>query len=124
VAFSIGALTSNVSNPGGIAQESVIAPTLLNSWVNYGSTFATAGYWKDSCGVVHIQGMIKSGTTTAGTVFFTLPSGYRPTADQIFPTESVSAYAGVTVDSSGNVSARAGCNNVYQTLNGISFRAA
>ena len=53
-------------------------PTLLNSWVNYGGGLAPARYKKDKFGVVWVQGMIKSGTTTGGTVIFNLPAGYRP----------------------------------------------
>jgi len=59
-------------------QEAWIAPTLQNSWVNYGSGFDAVGYMKDALGFVHIKGFVKSGTTTAATVLFTLPAGYRP----------------------------------------------
>lgn len=119
-----GTLTVSTANAGGLTQEAVTAPTLLNSWVNYGSGFQPVGFWKDSEGVVHIQGMIKSGTTTAATPFFVLPAGYRPQNYQIFACESASAYSGVGVnDSNGSVEARAGCSATYQCLNGISFRA-
>ncbi|KKK52619.1 hypothetical protein LCGC14_3103070, partial [marine sediment metagenome] len=52
-----------------------IAPTLLNSWVNYAATYDTTGYMKDGFGFVHLKGLVKSGV--AGTIF-TLPVGYRP----------------------------------------------
>ncbi len=56
--------------------ENWIAPSLSNSWVNYGGSYSTAGYYKDPLGIVHIRGMVKDGT--ADTAVFTLPAGYRP----------------------------------------------
>jgi hypothetical protein len=55
-----------------------IAPTLINSWVNAGGGFETAGYLKDPFGFVHIKGVISGGAAT--TVAFVLPTGYRPGA--------------------------------------------
>ena len=66
-------------------QQAWQAPTLLNSWVNYAGTFATVGYMKDTLGFVHLKGVIKTGTTTIGTVLFTLPAGYRPAEDSYYP---------------------------------------
>jgi hypothetical protein len=60
------------------AQDAWISPTLLNGWVNSGGGEATAGYYKDDFNMVRVSGLIKSGTTTAGTVLLTLPAGYRP----------------------------------------------
>lgn len=86
-------------------QQGWQAPTLLNSWVNYGSTYATAGYMKDSLGFVHLKGAIKSGTTTAGTVIFTLPAGYRPAQDNYYPGVSTTAGSAGSfqIKSSGDV---------------------
>jgi hypothetical protein len=50
--------------------------TLQNSWVSFGSPYASAGYSKDGAGIVRLRGAIKSGTS--GAVAFTLASGYRP----------------------------------------------
>jgi len=56
-------------------------PALQNGWVNFGSGQADAAFTKDATGVVHVRGVVKSGTVspTTGTVF-TLPVGFRPTA--------------------------------------------
>jgi hypothetical protein len=62
----------------GTTIEAWIAPTLGASWVNTGGAKQVAGYRKDSDGRVWIHGNIKNGTTTDGTVLFTLPAGYRP----------------------------------------------
>jgi hypothetical protein len=52
--------------------------TLGNSWVNYGSTYAPAGYATDSVGRTHIQGLVKNGVVTDGTQIITnLPAAAR-----------------------------------------------
>jgi hypothetical protein len=67
-----------------IQPEAWIAPTLLNSWVNVGAGFATAGYRKTPWGEVQCRRLLKDGTMTNGTVLFNLPVGYRPSASQYF----------------------------------------
>ena len=103
--------------------EAWVSPTLLNSWVNYGGEFNTAGYYKDPFGRVHLRGLIKDGTATAGTVLFVLPSGYRPSATEVCSTLSNAAAADVQVAANGDVKILIG-SNVWLSLDGISFRAA
>ena len=79
-----GTIAGATLSTSTITQESWTAPTLLNSWVNFGSPFQTARYRKDASGIVHVQGLIKDGTATDGTTLFTLPAGYRPDAQLIF----------------------------------------
>lgn len=105
----------------------VTAPTLLNSWVNFGSSFANAGYYKDTLGRVHLRGVLKDGTTTPGTAFFTLPAGYRPSAELLFTTFT---FDGVTqsacridVHANGNVATGAGVQSGYLSLDSVSFLA-
>jgi len=76
-----------------------IAPTLLNSWVNYGASFEAAGYRKTS-GSVEIRGLVKDGTS--GYVF-TLPASYRPSAYAIIASMSNNAFCRLDVELSGNV---------------------
>ncbi len=76
-----------------------IAPTLGNSWVNYGGTFQVAQYRKHG-DVVRIRGVIKSGTINA--VAFTLPAGYIPPADLQFAVVSNGAYGTLQVNGAGN----------------------
>lgn len=113
--------TGTLHVTGNINTESATAPTLLNSWVNYGSGFADAAYWKDKFSVVHLRGTIRSGLTTEGTTLFTLPSGYRPAATVRFPVSDNKTIGAVEVDSSGNVKIIAG-SNTRLSLNGIYFR--
>jgi hypothetical protein len=60
-----------------------IAPSFQNGWANYGGQFETAGYFKDPSGFVHLRGLVQGGTVT--TVMFTLPAGFRPAQERIYP---------------------------------------
>lgn len=104
--------TSDANKPVSTAQQTAldtkanktqpdwIVPTFLNSWVDFGSPYDTAGYYKDEFGVVHLKGMVKSGT--AATVF-TLPAGYRPGGTRRWASVYNGAFGYVQVDASGNV---------------------
>ncbi len=109
---------------GELIQEDRQTPTLLNSWVNYGAGYESASYWKDKCNVVHLGGLVKSGTIVDGTVIFTLPEGYRPRASEKFITVSLNAICVVDIYASGNVTIRAGANAGWLSLSGICFRAS
>ena len=107
------------------------APTLLNSWVNFGGTWATAGYAKDDQGVVRLKGLLKDGITALGTSIFKLPVGYRPSEDRVFSVATFNGvsliHARVDVASNGDVKTGVQDNNVQNTwlsLEGISFVAA
>jgi hypothetical protein len=105
-----------------------IAPTLVNSWVNFGTSFAEAGYYIDALTRVHFRGLVKDGTVTPGTVLFTLPAGYRPLDSLLFTTFTFDGAATQTacrvdVHSDGTVTAGAGVESGYLSLNGISFLA-
>ncbi len=52
--------------------------SLQNSWVNYGGSYAPAGYSKGSDNLVTLRGLIKSGTASNGTIMATIPAGYCP----------------------------------------------
>lgn len=96
-----------------------IAPTLLNSWVDFGGTFAQASYYKDQFARVHLKGVVKNGT--ADTIF-TLPVGYRPAERHVFATIAGGDTLGrLDVDPDGSVVRQAG-NNAYFCMS-ISFLA-
>ena len=114
----------DVDLTGKLLQEDRQTPTLQNGWVNYGAGYESATYWKDKCGVVHIAGFIKSGTTTAETVIFTLPEGYRPRAAEKFFAVSLNAICVIDVYASGAVAIKTGANSGWLSLSGISFRTA
>lgn len=95
--------------------------TFYNSWVNFGSGYANAGYYKDPTGIVRLRGLVKSGTLSVR--MFTLPSGYLPADYKIFPTPTGTGYGRIDVNTSGDVILIAG-GNAYCSLDVIQFRAA
>ncbi|MHA2085868.1 MAG: hypothetical protein ACXABD_19165 [Candidatus Thorarchaeota archaeon] len=105
-----------------IAQEAWTAVgTFLNSWVNYGGTYGSAGYYRDAFDVVRLRGVVKDGTVGAAGVIFALPVGYRPEEDRVFANYTDSGVGRVEIESGGDVIAKAG-GNTWFSLDGISFR--
>jgi hypothetical protein len=107
-------------------QPAWIAPTLNGVWANYGSGYAPAGYYKDALGVVHLRGLVASGTST---LVFTLPAGYRPEYHQVFAgrvsISAVESTARVDVRSDGEVWLNVAFGAAdFLSLDHISFRAA
>lgn len=101
-----------------------IAPSLLNSWANVGGTAEVAGYTRDMYGRVSLKGRIAGGTTTAATALFTLPSGYRPSGNAVFPAPCSTGIGQVQViASTGNVQIVNVPDNTYLALDGINFMA-
>lgn len=108
-------------------EDEWIVPTLENSWVNFGfngtNRHSIVGYWKDKYGIVHIKGVLKSGSSATATMF-TLPAGYRPSMRMIFPTlANTSTTTRVDVQSNGVVSAPVGGSTTWTSLDGICFYA-
>lgn len=100
---------------GKITQEIPKTPSLLNGWSN-ADGYAATSYWCDSCGVVHIAGVISGGTATANTDLFVLPIGYRPASTEVFNN--------VSVDSNGSVKLKNDVSSTHISFCGISFRAS
>ena len=102
--------------------EAWIAPTLLNSWANYGGTDAECGYYKDaSTGRVFLRGTIKNGTVTAHTNLFLLPVGYRPPSDLVIPAASSGAAAAIEIMATGYVRTSYGVSATWLSMSGLSF---
>lgn len=98
------------------------APTLTNSWVNYGDIFTTAGYYKDALGIIHLKGLVKSGTTS--NAIFTLPTGYRPSQVAMFTVVAGPGVARIDISTNGAVyvaAYMASGTNAYVSLDGITF---
>ncbi len=115
------AITDNGSYTNGVKKSA----TLLNSWVNYDTAnWESASFMKDSDGFVHLSGLIKNGTTTPGTVIFTLPANFRPKLAHKFSVVSnngsTSVLGDVNVLATGEVMLISGSNG-YLSLDGISF---
>lgn len=117
--------TAKLSSGSVIDHAGWTAPTLLNSWVNFGSPYQTAAYCKDQMGYVHLRGLVKSGTLNAN--IMTLPSGFQPTAGRLMYTTLSGGASPVAtridIDTSGNVFQQSATVNAFQSLDGISFYA-
>jgi hypothetical protein len=102
----------------------VAAPTFFSGWSNVGGSWMTAGYWKDSMGIVHIRGLVRMAPGTAGNIF-TLPAGMKPSANTQFPSRcGDNKLCYIVVNSNGNVDfgTTAGATpDISVTLDGISF---
>lgn len=96
------------------------APAFQNSWVNYGAGQMLAKFYKDAGGVVRLTGIVKSGTLAAA--IFTMPAGYRPSADVQFPVSANGLFGYAYVNASGAVVLQSG-STVSVDLTPISFRA-
>lgn len=120
------ALQTQIDGKASKTQEGWIAPTLQNSWVNFGGTVPPAGYYKDEFGQVRLRGFIKDGTATAATLLFTLPVGYRPAYSFYCPcvcnNGTADVFASYTVGADGTVRFNTGAN-VWFSLDSITFRA-
>ena len=66
------------TNNGIVRQQGWQSVSFQSGWVNYGGSYNPAGYFKDSLGIVHLRGLVKSGKIGNNQTIFTLPAGYRP----------------------------------------------
>jgi hypothetical protein len=102
--------------------------TLLNGWVEQ-TTFDTPTYSKDLSGNVVIEGVIKNGTATPGTVIFQLPLSARPPTGTVKRFNAYSVGGGgaefgyFLIDEVGNATIEDG-GNIQFFLSGAVFRAS
>ncbi len=123
---SVAAPTVTTTAAGSsLVAEAWIAPTLLNSWVNFGGVTSPVGYYKDATGRVWLRGVLKSGTLN--TSAFTLPAGYRPAYDHNTEgSDTATAQSGrcAVLATGGVVLGNGGVGaNTFFSIDGISFRA-
>jgi hypothetical protein len=112
-----------IYNNHGYSFDAVLFPTLLNSWVNSGGDYKLAQYQKFNNIFGQTQVML-NGTvqgSSAGTIIFQLPAGYRPTGRIEFAVGG-GAYNCVIIDSAGNVTCSVK-NSGTVSLDGIIFIA-
>lgn len=121
VAMRTASTGSNTWNRWSGVRENL---TLSNSWVSYGSSFGTPAAAIDNDGFVTLTGMVKDGTTTAGTVIGTLPTGMAPAEDSVHVAGVSGGTCLIKVNTSGEIVAQSTANATYTSLAGIRFRAA
>jgi len=91
-------VNGNIKLSGSIIQEAWQNATLVNNWTNFGSGYATAQYYKDKEGIIHIKGVVQGGgLNLAATAIFNLPAGYRPSENRIMTGGSDAAGQGTSV---------------------------
>lgn len=120
---NLSANVFNCTDRATAAQYDWIPVTVFqNGWVDFGGgTFGQVAYYKDTNGIVRLQGAIKSGTIA--TIAFGLPVGFRPASQAYFGSVSNNLPGFIAITPGGSVTVQVG-SNAYATLDGIAFRAA
>ena len=115
---------------------------LIFPWHNYGGGYATAAFYKDQLGIVHLRGLVAKNLhvfsdTPKTSRIFRLPPAYRPVSQRVFSSVGSDGDlevgpSRVDVQSDGLVVFVQDCANLndttcsgngpYVTLDGISFR--
>jgi hypothetical protein len=104
-----------------LAKPTVYDATLAAGWSAYGAPFGQAQYFIDNSNVVHLTGLVKkSSAVVAWESILTLPAGFRPGTQLVFPTENSGAYCRIDVTQAGTVIISGG-GNAYISLNSIIF---
>ena len=94
-------------------------PAFQNGWVNESAaTQTTAAFYKDPLDVVHLKGIVISGT---GTVF-TLPPGYRPAKAGCWAAWRNGTIAYICFYPTGNITQGGGSATGAMLLDGLTFR--
>jgi hypothetical protein len=94
--------------------------------VESGLHFNPAGFYKDHDGVVHLQGVVKAGTSE---ILFVLPPGFRPAPGTLVPFEQLEsaltliAGSNVFIEGFGDISGAVVAAEEVVVLDGITFRA-
>jgi len=81
-----------------------ITPTLLNGWTTYSGGNK---YRKNSLNQIELVFSATSGTIAVGTIIATLPIGYRPLSDTVFPLFDLTAFRTngytISINTSGDI---------------------
>lgn len=105
------------------------ALTPSQGWTAYGGFGTTPQYSKDALGFVHLRGTL-DGSARSGTVFATLPTGFRPPQGAWVNVASTNGsgtptLANLSITSVGQIvfTAGAGANGNFVSLEGVTFYA-
>jgi hypothetical protein len=109
-------------------EDKWITPTLLNGWVPYGANASGAytqpGYWMDTDGVVHLRGLVQTGSSANANILV-LPPEYRPPRGMMWFAGSAlgTAQCRIDVQQDGVVRANTGGSTGWNSMDGINFYA-
>jgi hypothetical protein len=119
---ALGGSTYAATSIGSSGTIHFTKATLRNGWKNNDSGDAPAGYAKDSWGVVHLRGLINTGSSDS--TAFVLPSGLRPHHYLYFPVYTFGGgVASLEINASGEVIPFGTNVSSGNSLDGISFAA-
>lgn len=97
--------------------------TLANSWVVYSGSYSTPQYTKTSDNVVQLKGLIRAGTTTAGTTLTTLPAGFRPKERILYTNATYGTYMRLDIQTNGVITFQTTANSGWISLDNVLFVA-
>ncbi len=118
-ALNKGQLLTEVTTVGTFVLNT---PTLLNSWVNFGTSYASCQYTKNPItNEVIIRGYIKGGSDTTLTTIFTLPAGFRPILNEIQLQSALGGFVRTNVLSTGEVQCEASETHTGNANSGMSL---
>jgi hypothetical protein len=132
-AHTSGAICTHVLTAGAMQTFSydtgwnALSSLYQNSWADLSGGYELGGYMLDRTGRLWLRGVVKPGTTTAGTTIFTLPSGYRfnPNTGSTTIIMLEDPISGTvkqfTAVSNGQFNYTTGGSLNYVSLNGVSF---
>lgn len=113
-----------VAGTSVLAQQAWQTVSFQNGWTNYGGSYNEGGYFKDSMGIVHLRGLVRTGSVGNAYTIFTLPDGYRPARRELLCAGTYpEAHGRVDVETNGRVIPYS-VNNGWVSLDGLTFRAA
>ena len=109
-------------NLGHLWKREIDDANLLNSWVNYSNEtgdYGRASYWVDAFGIVHFDGLVKSGTV--GLAVFTAGTAWRPPRQTICICDAGSAVGRVDYAQDGQLYMLQGASS-YASLANVHVR--
>lgn len=108
--------------PGPFPDTDWIDLALSNGWVALDPQVQTPPSFRRHHGIVHVRGLIASGSATPESPIATLPAGFRPNRQHHLPATASNAFASLGVAANGVIVSKAG-SNTWFSLDAIAFQA-
>lgn len=111
------AVDAHNRSPSAHGDTGWIEASLQNSWVQYDAGTHIRARYRKKAGIVYVQGLVKNGTITTGTVIFTLPAEHRPAGYLVSVQQGDLGLNRVDVYPNGDVVCIAVSGNGYLSVN-------